>query len=129
VAKRNNGFPWLEVIVLAGFAWLAFADSFAPGKPAQKKRPHAIPGPVPEGLPPFPAGWEPDLPTPQLVAKRAVELLFPLWRQGEGATITEETGGHWVTYQAQIHKEPSGTKKGVGVFRVKAHLAQGADVG
>ena len=95
------------------------------GPTSRKARPGKIvPSVVPAGLPAFPAGWEPyQNPSSTVVAKRAAELLFQLWRQGEGATITEQTeglGGQWVTYQAQIHQEGTARKKGVGAWRVKA---------
>jgi len=73
-------------------------------------------------LPAFPGGWEPLLPPKAAVSRRAAEVLFSLWRQGEGATLTEQTDGQWVTYQAQIHQEGSARKKGVGTWRVKAGL-------
>jgi len=72
---------------------------------------------VPKGLPPFPAGWQPDDPPPQAVQARAVQLLPVLWKSGKpGGTKQEQTQGRWITYQAQ----KMGTKKGVVAFRVRA---------
>jgi hypothetical protein len=71
---------------------------------------------TPKGLPPFPGGWELDVPPPLAVQSRAAQLLPTLWGRGAGATKTEKTAGRWITYQAQ----KMGTKKGVVAFRVKA---------
>jgi len=110
----------VAMAILIGF----IVDGFlkAASKPAKRGPGRVVPSVVPAGLPPFPGGWEPLLPAVAAVSRRAAELLFTLWRQGEGATLTEETAGQWVTYQAQIHQEGSVRKKGVGTWRVKAGL-------
>jgi hypothetical protein len=79
------------------------------------KAPPEWPQKLPPGLPPFPAGWEPDEPPPQSVQTRATQLLPVLWKQGPGASRKEKTAGRWITYQAQS----MGTKKGVVAFRIK----------
>ena len=75
------------------------------------------PSPVPQGLPAFPAGWQPDEPPPPPVVARATALLPVLWKKGAGASTTEQTAGRWITYQAQAM---GGGKKGVVAFRVRA---------
>jgi hypothetical protein len=79
------------------------------------KAPPAWPQTVPAGLPPFPAGWEPDEPPPQSVQTRATQLLPVLWKGGPGTSRKEKTAGRWITYQAQS----MGKKKGVVAFRIK----------
>jgi hypothetical protein len=68
-------------------------------------------------LPPFPAGWEPDVPVPPAEVARAKVLLPILWKKGLGTTVVEQTAGKWVTYLAFI---PAKGKKGVSAWRVKA---------
>lgn len=84
------------------------------------KKAAATPKPWPQakptGLPPFPSGWEVDVPPPPEVVTRAWQLLPVLWKRGKGATAVETTGGRWITYQAQDH---GGGKKGVTAYRVK----------
>lgn len=125
--KRGSGGEgdWLRGLAIAVVTGLIVNDLMEKYGPKAKRVPGKIvPSVVPKGLPAFPAGWEPyQNPTSIVVAKRAAELLFQLWRQGEGATITEQTdglSGQWVTYQAQIHQEGTTRKKGVGAWRVKA---------
>jgi len=70
---------------------------------------------VPAGLPAFPGhGWTPDNPPPAAVQSRAWALLHQLWTGGAGTFKTEQTGGRWITYQAQ----PMGTKRGVVAYRL-----------
>jgi len=118
--ERTEWVRNVALAILIGF----IVDGFLKGasKPPTRTPGKIIPSVVPAGLPAFPAGWEPFLPLKPEVSKRAAALLFSLWRQGEGATLTEETAGQWVTYQAQIHQEGSARKKGVGAWRVKAGL-------
>jgi hypothetical protein len=114
---------WLSKIAIAivvGFIVNGFLEQAK--RPTKRAPGKIIPSVVPAGLPAFPAGWEPFLPLKPAVSQRAAEVLFTLWRQGEGATLTEETDGQWVTYQAQIHQEGTARKKGVGAWRVKAGL-------
>jgi hypothetical protein len=123
MARDERG-DWLRGIALA-IVTAFIVDGFlnqakAPTKRAPGK---VIPSVVPTGLPPFPGtGWEPYLPVTPSIANRAKDLLFRLWRTGEGATITEQTEGQWCTYQAQTHVEQGKSKKGVGVWRLKAGL-------
>lgn len=123
MARRNESGDWgskIAIAIVVGFIVNGFIEKAkAPAKRAPGK---IIPSVVPAGLPAFPAGWEPFLPLIPTVTKRAADVLFTLWRQGEGATLTEETDGQWVTYQAQIHQEGSSRKKGVGAWRLKAGL-------
>jgi hypothetical protein len=75
----------------------------------------------PTGLPPFPAGWEPDAPPPAPVVTRAWQLLPKLWKSGKpGGTAVETIKGRWITFQAQWHGK---NKKGVTAYRVKQHGA------
>lgn len=85
--------------------------------------PKPWPQAVPKGLPPFPAGWEPDTPPPAAVVTRAWQLLPVLWKRGKGATAVETIKGRWITFQAQLH---AGNKKGVTAYRVKAGQGGGA---
>lgn len=125
--RRPRDRDWLRdvaVAVVTGLLISSLADQWSKKKP----KPQAgtvVPSVMPEGLPSFPAGWEPYLPLKPAISKRAAELLFQLWRAGEGSTLTEKTSGEWVTYQAQIHVEGSSRKKGVGAYRLKG-AAHGA---
>lgn len=129
-SRRNDGgeSDWLRNIAVAIVTGLIINDlmtKYGPGAKAKRTPGKVVPSVVPDGLPAFPAGWEPyQNPSSMTVAKRAAALLFQLWRQGEGATVTEQTeglpNGQWVTYQAQIHEEGTAKKKGVGAWRVKA---------
>lgn len=83
---------------------------------AAQQTPTPFPQAVPAGLPDFPSGWEPDEPVRPEVAARAVQLLPQLWSQGAGSTKQEQTGGRWITYQAQS----GGGKKNVIAWRIKA---------
>jgi hypothetical protein len=125
--KRDNGEgDWLQSLAVAVVTGLIINDLMQKYGPKAKRAPgKVVPSVVPAGLPAFPAGWEPyQNPSSTIVGKRAAALLFQLWRQGEGATITEQTAGlplgQWVTYQAQVHEEGTAKKKGVGAWRVKA---------
>lgn len=93
----------------------ANAAAAAAQKATQTQR-ASSPSPVPNGLPAFPAGWQPDNPPPLVVQQRATQLLPVLWAKGAGATKTEQTAGRWITYQAAV---TSPGKKGVVAFRVK----------
>ena len=90
---------------------------------AAQAAPKPWPQAVPKGLPPFPSGWEPDVPPPPAVVTRAWQLLPVLWKRGKGATAVETVKGRWITFQAQIH---AGNKKGVTAYRVKAGKGGGA---
>jgi hypothetical protein len=81
-----------------------------------KAQPAPWPQAMPPGLPPFPAGWQPDHPPPQAVQNRAWQLLPILWKTGPKSRKTEQTQGRWITYVA----EPMGAKKGVVAYRPKA---------
>ena len=73
---------------------------------------------VPSGLPTFPgSGWEFDEPPPKDVQARAAQLVQQLWNAGSGTFKTEQTGGRWISYRAEIVK--SG-KKGVVAYRLKS---------
>lgn len=93
-------------------------------KTAQAKaqqQPQPWPQAMPAGLPPFPSGWQADQPPPAAVVNRAWQLLAELWKSGKpGAIKTEQTGGRWITYQAQLHAEG---KKGVTAYRVRDNAA------
>jgi hypothetical protein len=78
--------------------------------------PLPFPQAKPKGLPPFPSGWEADVPPPPAVVTRAWQLLPVLWKKGKGATAVETIKGRWITFQAQVH---AGNKKGVTAYRVK----------
>ena len=78
--------------------------------------PPAWPVAVPEGLPPFPSGWEYAEPVSAAVKARAWQLLDPLWAKGPGSTATEMTGGEWIIYRAEITK---GNKHGIVAYRTK----------
>lgn len=89
--------------------------------PAKRAPGKVVPSVVPSGLPAFPgSSWVTYDPLKPSIVDRAKELLFTLWRTGEGATITEQSNGEWVTYQAQIHVEGGKRKRGVGAWRLKA---------
>jgi hypothetical protein len=101
----------------------AMATQAAKASTAAAKQPSPWPQAKPEGLPPFPSGWEADNPPPPAVVTRAWQLLPILWKRGRGATAVETIKGRWITFQAQIH---AGNKKGVTAYRVKAgHGATG----
>jgi hypothetical protein len=70
----------------------------------------------PTDLPPWPGGWEPDLPPPPAVVTRAWQLLPELWRKGKGTRKVETIKGRWIAFVAADH---GGGKKGVTAFRVK----------
>lgn len=75
------------------------------------------PAVIPEGLPPFPgSGWEYDEPPPQVVQKRAGELVQTLWDKGKGTYKIEQTAGRWIAYQAGI---TAGNRHGVIAYRQK----------
>jgi peptidoglycan hydrolase-like protein with peptidoglycan-binding domain len=59
-----------------------------------------FPSTKPADLPPWPAGWCPDLPPPPEVIARAWELVPTLWAKGENTRTLEMTGGRWITYIA-----------------------------
>ena len=132
--------PWLVLLLLAGHG-----EEPAP-KPAPKPKPGPGPSPgpapspgpspapaaqrqaaltpvawpqaVPKDLPPFPSGWEADVPVPSEVQNRAWQLLPQLWKSGKpGAHVIEKTGTRWVAYQAFV---PAKGKRGVAAFRPKA---------
>jgi len=85
--------------------------------PAPKVTPVSWPQVVPKDLPPFPSGWEPDVPVPGAEVTRATQLLPVLWKGGKpGAKVVENTAGKWVTYLAFV---PSKGRKGVAAYRVK----------
>jgi hypothetical protein len=116
---RNVAIAIISGLMIQHFFKVWGSSSSTPRKPGK-----VVPSVVPQGLPAFPAGWEPyQNPSSTIVGKRAAELLFQLWGQGEGATVTEQTpglsNGQWVTYQAQVHQEGTAKKKGVGAWRVK----------
>ena len=82
-----------------------------------------LPGPqpwpqvVPPDLPKFPGpGWEYDEPPPPDVKARAAQLREQLWKLGQGSSKTEQTGGRWVSYQAQIVRSGA---QGVVAYRLK----------
>lgn len=88
-----------------------------PPIPGSTDAPAPWPQAVPSDLPPFPgAGWEYDDPPPPDVVARAWQLVNPLWAQGAGAYKTEQTGGRWITYRAEI---VAGGAKGVTAWRVR----------
>ncbi len=125
--REDSEVDWLRGVALAivtGLVIEHFTSKWGVAAKVPRKPGKVVPSVVPEGLPAFPAGWEPyQNPSSTIVAKRAAALLFQLWGQGEGATVTEQTEGlkgQWVTYQAQIHQEGTAKKKGVGAWRVKA---------
>jgi hypothetical protein len=74
------------------------------------------PAAAPSNLPPFPSGWEPDVPPPPEVVRRAVELLPGLWAKGVNKTQQELVGARWITFRAEWM---TGNKKGVVAYRVK----------
>lgn len=79
--------------------------------------PAAWPQVVPQDLPPWPSGWEPDVPVPAPEVARAYQLLPTLWKSGKaGVTKQEKTGDKWITYVSFV---PSQGKKGVAAYRVK----------
>jgi hypothetical protein len=124
VARRRGDGDWVRGIAIA-IVTAFIVDGFvnAAKKPAKRAPGRIVPSVVPAGLPAFPGtGWAPYQPLKPSIAKRAADLLFTLWRSGEGATITEQSDGEWVTYQAQIHVEQDKRKKGVGAWRLKAGL-------
>ena len=110
-----------------GFLWALLgkdgAKSTAP--PAPPAGPAVGPAPpwpavVPQGLPPFPAGWEYDEPPPASVVARARQLLSELWARGSGATKTENTAGRWIVYRSEITR---GNKRGVVAYRERSARA------
>lgn len=85
--------------------------------PASAPRAAPWPQAVPAGLPPWPAGWQPDEPVGSGVAARAFALLPELWRYGSGTRKTEMTGARWITYVAT---DMPGGKRGVVAYRTRA---------
>ncbi len=85
----------------------------------------AAPAAAANNLPPFPEGWEYDVPQSPEVQARAAALATQLWSGGEGTHVQEMTGGRWITYEAQTiptpatGTTPAGTHKGVTAWRVK----------
>jgi hypothetical protein len=122
VTKRRGDGDWVRGIAIA-IVTAFIVDGFlkAAQKPAKRAPGRIVPSVVPPGLPAFPStSWTPYTGAPLAVAQRAAQLLFSLWRTGEGATVTEETAGEWITYQAQTHVEAGKRKKGVGAWHLKA---------
>lgn len=91
----------------------------APATPAPTSStpaPPPWPAALPPGLPPFPGrGWEYDEPPPPPVVERARQLVSTLWARGKGAHQTEQTGGRWITYRAEI---VASGKQGVVAYRL-----------
>ncbi len=117
---------WRDVAIAIGTGLLisSILEQWGPKRKPQRVPGKVVPSVVPAGLPAFPStAWEPYLPLKPAITRRAAQLLFPLWGQGEGATVTEQTDGEWVTYQAQIHQEGSARKKGVGAWRLKGAVS------
>jgi hypothetical protein len=127
-ARERESGDWLRNIAI-GVVTAFLIDGFlqqAKGPQVKRQAGKIIPSVVPAGLPAFPGtGWVVYDPLKPAVVDRAKQLLFSLWRTGEGATMTEQTEGEWVTYQAQVHVEQGKRKHGVGAWRLKAG-AQGA---
>jgi len=96
----------------------AAAAAAAAAQEAERARraPQPWPTALPEGLPPFPAGWEHDEPPSAAVRARAWQLLEELWARGEGSSSTEKTGMQWTTYRAERTR---GGKKGVVAYRIR----------
>ena len=98
------------------------SSSSSPGRPAPAtvpaSAPRVAPWPqaVPAGLPPWPAGWEPDEPVGAAVVARAMALLPERWTYGAGTRKTEKTGARWITYVATA----MGEKRGVVAYRPRA---------
>lgn len=83
-------------------------------------QPAPWPATSPTHLPPFPgAGWEPDIPPPEVVQARALQLIRPLHAQGTGSHVIEQTAGRWIAYVARQH----GTKKAVEAYRPSSERA------
>ena len=115
-AARNDPTP--KKLEDAAEAAKRAADAAEAAKRASKaasKVPAPWPAAMPLGLPPYPAGWEADVPPPKEVVARAWQLLPEMWRYGAGTKKTEFVGGRWITFVAAMH----GNKKGVTAFRVK----------
>jgi hypothetical protein len=115
-AARNDPTP--KKLEDAAEAAKRAADAAEAAKRASKaasRVPAPWPAAMPVGLPPYPAGWEADVPPPKEVVARAWQLLPELHKYGVGTKKTEYVGGRWITFVAQMH----GTKKGVTAFRVK----------
>jgi hypothetical protein len=65
-----------------------------------------------------PEAWEPYIPPPAPVVKRAAALIRTLWAKGKpGASVLEQTGSVWVTYVGFV---PSKGKRGVAAYRLRA---------
>lgn len=109
-------------LLLLGLAFASGQDGTSPAPASGRKVP--LPGgtppwpqTVPEGLPPFPGtGWEFDEPPPPAVQARAKQLVTPLWKQGSGATKTEQTAGRWITYRAEV---VASGHQGIVAYRLK----------
>lgn len=101
------------------------ADQNAPSSTAASSSPSSATSnaaPVSSATPPFSGRgdphWEPDIPPPPAVIKRAQELLSSLWAKGVGSYVQETTNGRAITYLAEWHGPP-GTVKGITAFRMK----------
>lgn len=94
-----------------------------PKPPALARAATVTPAPwpavVPSNLPPWPSGWEADIPVRPAVSARAVQLLPELHKKGVGTYRTEQIEGRWVRFVAKLH----GTKKAVEAFRPRGMMA------
>lgn len=82
-----------------------------------KPWPAAKPGDMP-AYSAHPEAWEPYIPPPAPVVKRATALIKTLWAKGKpGASVLEQTGSVWVTYVGFV---PSKGKRGVAAYRLRA---------
>lgn len=98
--------------------------------PAQRPKPPYLPAsgpptPWPAALPPelprFPGnGWEYDEPPPPAVQERARQLVPSLWKRGKGSHQTEQTGGRWITYRAEIVRSGN---QGIVAYRLRTTAA------
>ena len=124
--KEPDGLKVLAVIIIGALmvgSYLEAQQARNGGKGRVKK---GKPSPTPGGVPTFPgSAWTPYSPMKLAIANRAAALIPKLWQQGEGATLTEQFEGEWVTYQAQVHTEQGQKKKAVAAWRLRPPTLEG----
>ena len=124
---QPNGLQLVAMVIIGAMIVGSFLDAAQKAQNGGKGRvKKGKPSPTPGGVPAFPgSAWVPYSPMKLAIANRAAALIPKLWQQGEGATLTEQFEGEWITYQAQVHTEQGSKKKAVAAWRLKPPTLEG----